>query len=49
MERKDGGNLSCLRDWYKRKTGLTYLHPEECEAVQGFPITWTECDALETL
>ncbi len=46
--KQKAGTQANLRDVFTQTTGLLYLHPEDLEAAQGFPATWTELKPLET-
>lgn len=46
-KRKSGSQVN-LRDEFTQTTGWLYLHPEDLEAAQGFPTTWTELGHSET-
>lgn len=46
--KQKAGTQANLRDVFTQATGLLYLHPEDLEAAQGFPITWGELRHSET-
>lgn len=41
-KKRKAGTQANLRDEFTQRTGLLYLHPEDCEAALGLPTTWTE-------